>query len=117
MTEHTPSATRTVECQCAMGDECSVFAPGHKLPLIQHRVAAATASKWRDAIVEDIAADGWIQLITLDDNSRVSAWHHADLTQAISVGHPVAIHSLYHVLAVGRSWLNVDVTAPVSSLS
>jgi hypothetical protein len=38
-------------------------------------------------------------------------WHHADTNSTTHVGDPVALHSVYHVLAVGPSWLNVAVTA------
>ncbi len=111
MSEHPQSSTRTAQCQCAMGDECSTIAPGHRLHLLQQRVAAATGSKWRDAVIESVSADGWIGLVALDDDQRVRVWHHSQLGSSLSVGDPVALHSLYHVLAVGSTWLNVLVPA------
>jgi hypothetical protein len=86
---------------------CTDGTPGHALHPLQLRIAAATPSKWRNAFVDGVQADGWITLVSFDDAERVSVWHHADLTGSLTVGDPVALHSLYNVLAVGRARINV----------
>jgi hypothetical protein len=81
------------------------------LNLVQLRVASATRSRWTDAIVHETTDTGWIALapLTTDDasNELVWVWHHADLTNAIGVGDPVALHDLYNVLAAGHGRFNV----------
>lgn len=110
MTELNFTTQTHTQCDCTLGMDCAVFAPGHSMPLIQQRVASASPSKWRDACVEQVTADGWVAVRTLDDHTHVWVWHHTDLSGAVSAGDPVAIHGLYNVLALGREWLNVLVS-------
>jgi hypothetical protein len=110
MSDLKPSTRYTASCDCEFGMECMTFAPGHALPLIQDRLASATASKWRDAVVAEVADDGWTRLVTIDDQAQVWVWNHASAEPTISEGEPVAIHALYNVLAVGRTRLNVFVS-------
>jgi hypothetical protein len=110
MTDLKPSARYTATCDCEFGMECVTVSPGHALPLIQERLASATASKWRDAIVDDIAEDGWIRLVAVETLDEVWVWHHGDVRELATVGEPVAIHALYRVLAIGRTHLNVFVS-------
>ena len=84
-----------------------VAAPGHGLSLIQERLASATPSKWADAVVVAVSPAGWIEVVLLSDESAVILWNHADLSDALRVGDPVAVHSVYDVLAAGGAKYNV----------
>jgi hypothetical protein len=97
--------------ECALGSECETLGAGHSLSFMRQRLAAATPSKWVDAIVAHVAADGRIRVATVSDRSELILWHHADLTSIVEVGEPVALHSVYQVLAAGPAWFNVAVTA------
>jgi len=110
MTELKPTTQNHTQCDCALGMDCAVYAPGHAMQFIQERVASASPSKWRDALVDHVAADGWVALRTINDSAQVWVWHHADLSDVVRVGDPVAIHGLYHVLALGRERFNVRVS-------
>lgn len=87
---------------------CAMSAPGHDLHPLQRVVAAATPSSWVDAFVGEVAG-GWVTLHTADGERVVRVWHHQEL--ALTAGEPVALHVTYHVLALGRRWLNVLVDA------
>ncbi|HEV7567110.1 MAG TPA: hypothetical protein VGO31_14260 [Microbacteriaceae bacterium] len=110
----------TLECACGRAGMCADNRPGHGLNFIQLRIASATRSRWTDAIVHETTDNGWIALAPLaSDAARDTAdsdtagtdiiwvWHHADLTNTIRVGDPVALHDLYNVLAAGRGRFNV----------
>ncbi|MFT4219383.1 MAG: hypothetical protein QM611_02525 [Microbacterium sp.] len=95
-------------CMCAHGDECTSFAPGHALHLIQSRLASATPSDWRDAIVEHVDEETGIVVVhALDDGDTVTLWNRAGAAGATAPGDPVALHARYSVLAAGRQWFNV----------
>lgn len=108
---HPPLEVRErATCMCASGEACSVFAPGHALHLIQARLAAATPSEWRDAVVAAVdPGSGEIVLHSIDDGTPVVLWHAAALD--LTVGEPVAIHARYAVLAARGRRLNV---APIA---
>ena len=79
---------------------------GHVVTAIRERVTAATPSKWRDGIVVHAASSrgiggSWIGIDLLDPPDTVWVWNHADLTAAVSIGVPVALHELYDTLAIG----------------
>jgi hypothetical protein len=86
---------------------CAAAAPGHVLSVIQDRLAVATPSKWSDAVVVSVSVDGWVEVALLQDDSLLELWNHADLTGALESGDPVAVHSVYDVLAVGDEKHNV----------
>lgn len=111
MTELNTTTQSQIQCAHAPGMPCAVAAPGHTISFLQERVAAATPSQWRDAIVEHVGDDGWVALRTLEENAQVWAWHHQDLAHLVSPGDPVAVHGVYHVLAHGTARLNVLVPA------
>jgi hypothetical protein len=113
MTNLTPGVRNVMQCDRATTDSCDGHGAGHALLPLQERVTAATPSKWRDATVRSVSADGWIALDVLDSADAVWAWHHADLTSSIPVGTPVALHGIYHTLAVGRARHNVLIAAPI----
>lgn len=95
-------------CMCAHGLDCSAFAPGHALHLIQSRLASATPSEWVDAIVEAVdEASGIVVVRTVQDDATVSLWNGAGAAGAVEPGTPVALHGRYDVLAAGRRWFNV----------
>ena len=116
MTQQHPTLRKIPRPDCSQGHTCTGSAPGHALPLIQQRVSAATPSKWRDAIVTAVTHSGWLALTTLDDHATVWVWNHADLGASASVGEPVALHDVYHVLAIGAERVNV-LLAPVELLA
>jgi hypothetical protein len=43
----------------------------------------------------------------LSDDSSLILWNHDGLTDALQVGDPVAVHSVYDVLAVSDAKYNV----------
>jgi hypothetical protein len=65
--------------------------------LVRERLAAATPRKWVDAVVMCESANGWIELRTLDGRT-LTVWSDGEL---LGVGEPVALHSVYDVLARG----------------
>jgi hypothetical protein len=119
MTQPTPPRTHDDQHLlngCA-GVMCEESGAGHALSFLQQRVASATPTKWRDAVVSIVLPDGWVQLTTIDDQETVWVWHHSDVTGAVHPGEPVALHEVYHVLALGRSWLNVASASAKSPVS
>ncbi len=102
--------TGRAACMCSTGGRCSSAAPGHALHLIQARLAAATPAGWTDALVA--AADpisGDLVVRTLDGETH-ALWNASGAALEAAVGAPVALHTAYGVLAVGRAQFNV---APV----
>ncbi|WP_188675872.1 hypothetical protein [Subtercola lobariae] len=96
-------------CAVEFGMECARAAEGHSLHPMRRRLAAATPSKWADAIVSSVSEDGWLELVSVETSSTVQVWHHHDLAEALSIGEPVALHAAYNVLAVGSEWFSVVV--------
>ncbi|MGO4690780.1 hypothetical protein [Glaciibacter sp. 2TAF33] len=121
MTNLTPGVAAVMQCTHAHGESCASSAPGHTLSALQERVAAATPSKWRDGLVSHVSAGGWVGVELLQPNEAgagetvggetVWVWSHSDLTASVSPGLPVAVHAIYHTLAVGRERFNVLVAA------
>ncbi|MFT4229895.1 MAG: hypothetical protein QM602_06375 [Microbacterium sp.] len=93
---------------CAHGDECSSYAPGHALHLIQSRLASATPREWVDAIVEHADARTGHLIVRTLDGALLALWNASGAAEAATVGTPVAVHERYHVLAAGRRWFNVS---------
>jgi len=85
----------------------SAFDDGNELHPIIRRAALATASQWVDALVVRADADGHVSLVRLDDGAPESRWHHDDLSGVLTPGTPVALHSVYGVLALGDSLVSV----------
>ncbi|HEV7951227.1 MAG TPA: hypothetical protein VGP24_15805 [Glaciihabitans sp.] len=106
MTNLTPGVQNAMHCDSVDG-LCTGSGAGHGLLALQARVTAATPSKWRDGIVRSAAADGWVSIAPLDSDELVWVWHHRDLSDALLPGSPVALHSLYHALAIGSERINV----------
>lgn len=101
--------TERAACMCDHGDVCSSFAPGHALHLIQARLASATPSDWVDGIVEQAdAVAGELRVRGLDGDYH-TLWNASGAALEAPQGTPVALHSRYHVLAVGRVQFNVAV--------
>lgn len=93
---------------CSDGFECTSFAPGHALHLIQSRLASATPSDWVDAIVDHAdPAAGTVIVRTVQDGEPIALWSGSGAADAVQTGSPVALHARYHVLASGRRWFNV----------
>lgn len=98
-------------CMCAGGAECSSFAPGHALHLVQARLVAATPAEWVDALVESTDADtGETVLRTVAEDRRIRVWSAA--APGVAAGDPVALHGRYRVLIAGSRRLNVALLDP-----
>jgi hypothetical protein len=74
------------------------------LSFMQRRLAAATPSKWRDAIVAEVTARGDVRLALVDDGLELVVRQHSGYAGAIRAGDPVAVHPVYNVLAIGQNW-------------
>lgn len=105
-----PGVQDVMRCH-TRGEGCSHTGAGHSLSPLQRRVAAATPSKWRDALVVTVASGGWIALELLETAETVWAWNHGELAASVTVGSPVALHAVYHTLAIGSERVNVLVTS------
>ena len=93
-------------CMCAQGGDCSSYAPGHAVHLIQARLVSATPGEWVDAIVTTTdATEGSLLLHTLD-GAPVALWSGAGAADHLAVGTPVAFHPRYHALSVGGCLFN-----------
>jgi len=111
MTYLTPGVTDVMACVSADGEACQARGAGHALHALQGRVTAATPGKWRDGLISHVSSGGWISVDLLDTGETAWLWNHADLTAAVTPGQPVAVHALYHALAVGRERINVLVAS------
>jgi len=93
-------------CMCAQGGDCSSYAPGHAVHLIQARLVSATPAEWVDALVTNTdASDGTLLLHTLEGRA-IALWNAAGAAAAVEPGAPVAFHERYHALSVGGRLFN-----------
>lgn len=97
---------QSLSTACEHGAMCVHDRAGHGLSPLQLRLALATPSAWTDAVVTAVESDGWITLAALTGDT-VLVWNHADLTETLVVGEPVALHGRYDVLVAGSRHLNV----------
>lgn len=104
MSTHT-RLQHSVSTACERGAMCVHDRSGHGLGTLQLRLALATPSGWRDALVREVAEDGWITLTLWESGETARVWHHAEA--ALIPGAPVALHERYAVLAAGALTLNV----------
>jgi hypothetical protein len=111
MTYLTPGVHNVMTCDASSGEGCSSHGAGHAVLALQERVTAATPSKWRDAVVHSAAANGWIELGLVESGETAWVWNHVDRSASLASGTPVALHGLYHALAIGRERVNVLVAA------
>lgn len=120
MTNLTPGVRQVMQCDSSASESCLSHGAGHAGNDLQNRVTAATPSKWRDGFVSHLGTDGWIgvELLGVEAQSAETQsvetlwlWNHSDLGSALSIGEPVAVHALYHALAVGQERFNVLVTS------
>jgi hypothetical protein len=98
----------TVTTVCEQGAMCQDDHAGHALTPMRLRLATATPSGWRDAVVTAVAADGRIAL-ALWRGGEAELWQHADLQGALVPGEVVAVHRAYGVLAAGTERWSVAV--------
>ncbi|MDM4762655.1 hypothetical protein QT381_06510 [Galbitalea sp. SE-J8] len=84
--------------------DCRSGRAGHGVMAIQERVASASPSAWRDAIVAAVHADGTAELAHLDGSAEI-VWHHAHV---FAVGEPVAVHPIAGLLAIGGARVSVS---------
>ena len=98
--DSTAESVRAIEvtaCMCAEGD-CTSGRAGHSVLPIQERVAAASPSGWRDAIVDRSDVNGWVELVLIDGERRVWVWSHQ--AGSLASGTPVALHRAAGVVSV-----------------
>ena len=114
MSHREPHATTEPRTGAAMGmrgctsaAECRSDRPGHGLHAMQERLAATTASKWIDALVVGVDAHGFATLVDFNDGEVRRVWQHDAFGGALHAGEPVALHSLYGVLARGDERFSV----------
>ncbi|MDQ2660459.1 MAG: hypothetical protein M3Y52_01140 [Actinomycetota bacterium] len=92
---------------CIAATECSSDRPGHRVHLMQQRLAATTASKWVDVIVVGLDDEGFVTLAELGGETAHRVWHHDSLEGTLAVGEPVALHRVYGVLARGTDRFSI----------
>jgi hypothetical protein len=90
----------TVHTVCEHALMCQDDHAGHALTAMRLRLATATPSGWRDAVVTAVEPNGRITL-TLWRGGSAHVWQHADLEGALVPGDVVAVHRTYGVLAAG----------------
>ena len=110
MTRQPSPTAKDALLRAASGQGAEMFDDGYALHPIARQAAIATPSHWEDAFVVSASEDGWIELADLDGRA-IRCWHFDDLRSVLTPGSPVAVHSLYGVLAVDDELLNVSVTA------
>lgn len=98
----------TVHTVCEHASMCSDDHAGHVLTPMRLRLATATRSGWRDAVVTGVREDGRIDL-ALWNGGVARAWQHADLRGALVPGEVIAVHPAYGVLAAGSNRWSVAV--------
>jgi hypothetical protein len=91
-------------CMCAEG-ACTSGRAGHSVLPIQERVAAASPTGWRDALVGRTDSRGWIELVLLGDDRTLWVWSHQ--SGAIRRGTPVALHRAAGVASVPGGTVSV----------
>jgi len=132
MTNLTPGVRQVMQCENSTGESCLSHGAGHAGNDLQNRVTAATPSKWRDGFISHLGTGGWIGVELLGNSDTAQAtevqaakaptaeaptpetlwvWNHADLRSTLALGEPVAVHALYHALAVGSERINVLVAS------
>jgi hypothetical protein len=107
MTHQPARTTLHFVCTGEFGMECARAEEGHSLHPMRKRLAAATPSKWADAIVVSVSEDGWIELVSVETAATTRVWHHEQVGETLHIGEPVALHATYNVLAVGSDWRSV----------
>ena len=96
-----PSLVQRPLIEC--GEMCDSGAPGHGVTPIQARLASATPTKWRDALVLSVSAGGWIELSFIGSGRTEIVWTHADLRRSLPAGSPLAVHDVYGVVRAGSA--------------
>lgn len=85
---------------------CASGRAGHSVLPIQERVASASPSAWRDAIVTS-SANGSIDLVLLSGESH-TVWNHDDLE--LSAGEPISWHQVAGVISASGHLRSVSVS-------
>ncbi|QNE35206.1 hypothetical protein [Leifsonia shinshuensis] len=106
MTRQPSPTAKDALLRAASGQGADMFDDGYALHPIARQAAIATPSHWVDVFVVSAGEDGWIELADLD-GGILRGWHYDDLREVLAPGAPVAVHTLYGVLAAGDELLNV----------
>lgn len=86
---------------CSLGvfeARCRTYAHGHEMHWIHAQRIAERPWGWRDGIVQQAAADGWIDVRYLLEEGGARLWHRRDLTEHLSQGTPVQVHEEHQAL-------------------
>lgn len=62
--------------------------------------ASAMPSRWVDALVRSVSEDGCLEVVEAFTGRVHHLWNHADLSEAVRPGEPVALQEAYGVLAL-----------------
>ena len=92
---------------CETAAECRSIRPGHGLHALQERLASTTTSKWVDAFVVGVDAEGFATLVEFGGGAIRRVWHHDAFGGALLAGEPVALHGVYGVLNRGEERFSV----------
>lgn len=76
------------------------------------QAAAATPSRWVDAVVEGASPDGFLELFEVLTGERLVVWTHTDLSEYVHRGEPVGLHRRYGVLGIGSERFSVALYPP-----
>jgi len=101
------AADRIMTCLPVGEAGCVNPCPGHQLRGVQRRGAAADSTHWEDGILSELTDQGELVIDLLASPERVRLWHHRDLSAAVPVGQPVALHRSRDTLALGQEWISV----------
>ena len=96
---------RDAACECGAAEDR--WGGGHSLSFLQRRLAEATSTKWRDAVVTSVSTGGLITADTIDDGTELVVWNHVDQTSIVRLGEPVSLHTVYRVLAIGAQRISI----------
>lgn len=89
------------------GVTCECTAPGHELHAIRACAASAMPSRWVDALVRSVSEDGCLEVVEAFTGRVHHLWNHANLSEAVRPGEPVALQEAYGVLALPGQLVSV----------
>ena len=83
---------------------CASGRAGHSVLPIQERVASASPSAWRDALITS-SANGAIEIVLLDGGAH-TVWNHDELD--LPVGEPIAWHQVAGIISAAGQFRSVS---------
>lgn len=82
-------------------EDCTSFAPGHRVHHIQARLSWQPDVVVHPAVVLQNDGDGFLVIETDDDHRRYLLWHHTGIRLSTLVGGSVRYRRRYGVLDIG----------------